>query len=144
MGEMKMATVIQVEVVVQAGKEVVWDAFTNPTHIVNWCFASDDWHCPAAQSDLRIGGTFVTTMAAKDGSMSFDFTGTFETVEPQARYSYVIVDGRKVEVIFEAADQGTKVIEKFEAESVNAEDLQKAGWQAILENFKTYTESLEA
>ncbi|WP_324325242.1 SRPBCC family protein [Flavobacterium sp.] len=121
--------------------EKVWDYFTKPEHIVNWCFASDDWHAPKAENDLRTGGTFSTTMAAKDGSFSFEFGGTYDEVIPLKRYTYTMGDGRKVTVKFDMMDGAVIVTENFEPEQQNPLDMQRGGWQAILENFKKYLEN---
>ncbi|MEO5775809.1 MAG: SRPBCC domain-containing protein [Flavobacterium sp.] len=122
--------------------EKVWDYFTKPEHIVNWCFASDDWHCPKAESDLKVGGTFSTTMASKDGAMSFDFDGTYTEVVPMKKYVYVIADGRKVTVKFDVLDGTVIVTENFEPENANPHDMQRGGWQTILDNFKKYVEQI--
>lgn len=135
-------SIITVNVLVNASLEKVWDSWTNPQHIVNWNFASDDWHAPAAKNDLTVGGTFVYTMAAKDGSFSFDFSGKFTEITPNKSISYLLDDDRKVDVSFEQFEGQVMLIESFEAETQNSEDLQRMGWQAILNNFKKYTESL--
>lgn len=135
-------SIITVNALVNASLETVWDSWTNPKHIVNWNFASDDWHAPAAKNDLSIGGAFAYTMAAKDGSFSFDFTGKFTEITPNKSISYLLDDDRKVDITFELFEGQVMVIESFEAETQNPEDLQKTGWQAILDNFKKYTESL--
>lgn len=134
-------SIITVNVLVNASLETVWDSWTNPKHIVNWNFASDDWHAPAAKNDLSIGGAFAYTMAAKDGSFSFDFTGKFTEITPNKSISYILDDDRKVDITLELFEGQVMVIESFEAETQNPEDLQKTGWQAILDNFKKYTES---
>lgn len=133
---------ITVETVVKAPVEKVWKSWNEPQHIMNWCHASDDWHAPAATNDIRTGGTFSTTMAAKDGSYSFDFGGVYDNVKEHELIQYTMGDGRKVEVIFTREGNDTKVVETFEAESTNSLEMQKGGWQAILDNFKKYTESL--
>jgi uncharacterized protein YndB with AHSA1/START domain len=135
-------SIITVNALVNASLETVWDSWTNPKHIVNWNFASDDWHAPAAKNDLSIGGAFAYTMAAKDGSFSFDFTGKFTEITPNKSISYILDDDRKVDITLELFEGQVMVIESFEAETQNPEDLQKTGWQAILDNFKKYTESL--
>lgn len=134
---------ITVETTVNAPVEKVWNAFTEPQHITKWAFASDDWEAPAAENDLRVGGKFKTTMAAKDGSTSFDFTGTYTHVEPNKYFAYDMDDGRKVHVFFEDRGDGTThVTEIFEMEHTNSEELQQSGWQSILDNFKKYVEGL--
>ena len=131
---------ITVQTTVNAPIAMVWNHWTAPTHIVNWNHASDDWHTPKANNDLRPGGRFVYTMAAKDGSFSFDFCGSYDEVIEHQRIAYTTDDDRKVVITFEAIDNQTKIIETFEAESVNSLELQQGGWQAILDNFKKYTE----
>lgn len=136
------APVITVETVVNASLETVWNAWSAPEHITQWCHASDDWHAPYAENDLRTGGGFKTTMAAKDGSFSFDFGGTYSVVKPHELIEYGMGDGRQVSVRFRPEKEGVKVTEKFEAEDTNPPEMQQNGWQAILDNFKKYTESL--
>jgi len=132
---------IQVETQIQASVETVWDCFTNPKHIVHWNFASPDWHCPKAINDLREGGEFHYTMAAKDGSFEFDFWGTFQQIEDVKKLEIVLGDDRKMSVIFEPKGDETILTELFEPELENSHELQKAGWQAILSNFKNYVEA---
>ena len=134
-------TVITVESTIEAPVEKVWESWTQPKHIVNWCNASDDWHTPRAENDLRVGGNFVSRMEAKDGSMGFDFGGTYDAVRKNEYIEYTMEDGRKVQIKFFPEGEETKVVESFEAESLNPVELQKGGWQAILDNFKKYTES---
>ncbi len=134
--------VLTVENVVKADLKKVWDSWTNPKHIMQWCQASDDWHAPYAENDLREGGVFKTTMAAKDGSFSFDFGGTYSVVKPMELIEYRMEDGRQVSTRFTPANDGIKIVEQFEAESENPLEMQQGGWQAILDNFKKYTESL--
>lgn len=134
-------TNITVEATVNAPVEKVWKFWNEPEHIKQWCAASDDWHAPHAENDLRTGGKFKTTMAAKDGSFSFDFEGVYTKVEPNKAISYEMSDGRKAEVLFSANGSSTKVTETFEAENTNPVDMQRGGWQAILDNFKKHTES---
>ncbi len=130
---------ITVQTSVNAALEKVWEFFTDPIHITKWYNASDDWHAPFAENDLQVGSNFKTTMAAKDGSMSFDFIGTYTKVENEIHYE--IVDGRKVEIRFSSAGDSTIVVETFEAEDENPIELQRGGWQAILTSFKKYTEA---
>lgn len=133
---------ITVETTVNASLNTVWDSFTNPAHITKWCFASDDWHAPYAENDIQTGGKFKTTMAAKDGSFSFDFEGEYSLVKAQEEINYFLEDGRTVKINFISEGDTTKVIETFDPENENPADMQKAGWQAILDNFKKYTESI--
>ncbi len=135
-------SVITVNTLVNATIENVWDSWTNPKHVVNWNFASDDWHAPEASNDFQVGGKFVYTMAAKDGSFSFDFSGKFTEITIYKTISYLLDDGRKVDITFEMFEGQVMVIESFEAETENTEELQQMGWQAILNNFKKYTESI--
>ena len=132
---------ITVENLISAPVEKVWVLWTEPSHIVNWAYASEDWEAPHAENDVRVGGKFKTVMAAKDGSESFDFTGTYTTVIPQELIEYVMDDGRNVTVQFQSMGDKTKLTETFEMEHTNTEDLQRTGWQAILENFKKYVEN---
>ncbi|MEO7990032.1 MAG: SRPBCC family protein [Chryseolinea sp.] len=134
-------TVITVEALIKAPVEKVWRFWSEPKHIMKWNNASDDWHTPHSENDLRKDGQFKATMAARDGSMSFDFGGVYTNVQQHKLIEYIIGDGRKVKVVFAANGNETKVVESFEAESTNSIDLQQGGWQAILDNFKKYTES---
>lgn len=131
---------ITVETTINAPIEKIWEYWTKPEHITKWCNASDDWHAPSATNDLRVGGTFTTRMEAKDGSAGFDFGGTYTTVEEFKKIEYTMggEDGRKVSIEFIPEGEGVKIIETFEAESQNPVDMQKAGWQSILDNFKKY------
>ena len=139
---MKTATQsITVETVVNAPVEKAWKFFSEPEHITKWAFASDDWHAPYAENDLRKDGKFKTTMAAKDGSFSFDFEGVYTNVVRNKVFEYEMADGRKVKVDFLPEGNKTKVIETFDPEKENAVDMQRAGWQAILENYRKHVES---
>lgn len=119
----------------------VWDYFTNPKHVIHWNFASDDWHCPKAENDLEVGKSFTYTMAAKNGEMSFDFSGIYTEIEEYSKISYVLADERKIFITFLETEDGIEVSEKFDPESIHSEELQQAGWQMILDNFKKYTEA---
>lgn len=132
---------IIVAIVVDAPLERAWECWTSPEHITKWNFASDDWECPWAENDLQVGGHFVSRMSAKDGSEGFDFNGTYTIVEPMRRIAYTIEGGREVTVTFNETDKGVEVSESFELEDINSEELQRAGWQAILNNFKLHTET---
>jgi uncharacterized protein YndB with AHSA1/START domain len=132
---------IRVETLVNADLKKVWEYFTTPEHVMNWNFASSDWHCPAASNNLVTGGSFSYTMAAKDGSFSFDFAGVYDEVIEKEQFTYSMADGRQVQVIFEEQDGGVLVTEIFDPESENPVEMQQAGWQMILDNFRKYTES---
>ena len=136
------ATKITIESTVNAPVEKVWESWTKPDHIVKWNYASDDWHSPWAKSDFREGGNFSARMEAKDGTMGFDFGGVFNVIKTNEYIETTLGDGRKVETSFIKQGNQTKVIETFEAENTHPAELQKNGWQAILDNFKKYTESI--
>lgn len=133
-------TIITVECTINAPADKVWDCWTKPEHITQWCYASDEWHSPRAENDLRPGGNFVTRMEAKDGSFGFDFGGVYDAVDTNRFISYTMGDGRRAEITFTANGDTTGIVESFEAEEQNSVELQKGGWQAILDNFKKYTE----
>jgi uncharacterized protein YndB with AHSA1/START domain len=132
---------ITVEVVVNAPLEKAWRYFTEPEHITKWNNASPDWHSPKAENDLRVGGTFNYRMEAKDGNAGFDFAGTYTGVVPHRMISYTMGD-RKVKVTFEEEGSRTHIVEVFEPETVNSWEMQRSGWQAILDNFKSHCESI--
>jgi uncharacterized protein YndB with AHSA1/START domain len=134
-------TTITVETNINKDRETVWNLWNGPEHIKRWNHASDDWECPYAESDLKEGGKFFSTMAAKDGSQKFDFGGVYTKVDPPRLLAYEMGDGRKVSVIFEETAEGTHVTETFDMESQNSEELQRNGWQSILNNFKEYVEN---
>lgn len=135
-------TAITIEATVNAPVEKVWDTWTKSEHIIKWNNASDDWHTPKAENDLRTGGSFLSRMEAKDGSMGFDFGGVYDEVKTNERIAYTMGDGRKVVNSFASDGNTTKIITTFDAETENPIEMQRGGWQAILENFKKYTESL--
>lgn len=132
---------ITIETKVNADVNKVWNCWTQPQHITKWNFASDDWHCPKAENDLRAGGKFSSTMAAKDGSMSFDFAGVHDEVSNHKKILSTMGDGRKMSLEFHSSDNHTKIVESFEPENENPVDMQRMGWQAILDNFKKYVEN---
>ena len=134
---------ITVETIINSDTEQVWECWTHPDHITKWNFASEDWWCPRAQNDLRVGGKLTSRMEARDGSMGFDFTGTYTRIEPNKLLEYEIEDGRIVSVQFENRDNKTVLTETFEAENTHPIEMQKAGWQSILDNFKKHVESLD-
>lgn len=131
---------ITVQNTIEASIENVWALWTDPAHVKNWNFASNDWHCPRASSDFVVGGEFHYIMAAKDGSVEFDFCGTFTKIIDQSAIQIFLEDGREMNLQFITVGQATKVIETFEPEEVNSLELQQQGWQAILDNFKAYVE----
>ena len=139
--ETQHKTVITVESTINAPVEKVWAYWTKPEHIMQWNNASDDWHTPSATNDLRAGGHFTSRMEAKDGSFGFDFGGVYDEVRTNEYIAYTLGDGRKVTISFTDAGGSTKVVESFEAENQNPVEMQQGGWQAILNNFKKYTEA---
>lgn len=134
---------IKVETVVNAPIEKVWEYWVAPKHIVKWNNASEDWHTTETKNDLKIGGKFTSRMEAKDGSFGFDFGGVYTEVRLYEVISYVLGDGRKVEINFINEENKTKIIENFEGENENPPEFQQMGWQAILDNFKKYSEQVE-
>lgn len=142
--ETKEKTRITVQTTINAPVEEVWELWNNPRDIEKWNNASDDWHTPRAENDLRTKGRFNYRMEAKDGSSGFDFTGIYDVVKPNEKIEYTMGDGRKVRVDFRRNQNQTIVTESFDAEDENSPELQQSGWQAILDNFKKYAENLTA
>src|SRR5688500_10283003 len=134
-------TAITVEATIKAPVEKVWKFWSEPQHITQWCSPSEDWHAPYSENDLRTDGKFKTTMAAKDGSFSFDFEGVYTKVQENKAIEYTINDGRKVQITFSGNGAETKVTETFDPENMNPLEMQRGGWQAILDNFKKYAET---
>lgn len=134
---------ITIEATIHAPIESVWEFWTEPEKIIQWAFAADTWECPFAENDVRVGGRFLTRMQAKDGSAGFNFEGIYTEITPLAHIAYTIDgDGRRVEISFEQiSDDETRVVENFDPEGENSEELQRAGWQAILDNFKKSVET---
>ncbi len=133
-------TVIQVKAQIIKPIQLVWKLWTSPEDIVAWNNASEDWHTPHAENDLRIGGTFKSRMEAKDGSMGFDFEGIYTNVVLHQLIEYKLADDRRISVRFAERNGITEVVEDFDAETENPAEMQRAGWQAILDNFKRYAE----
>lgn len=131
---------ITINAMVNAPVEKVWAFWTQPQHIIKWTFASDDWHVPYAENDLKVNGKFKTTMAAKDGSMQFDFEGIYSIVNENKLIAYELADGRQVKITFKENDGQTQLTETFDPEDQHPIEMQKVGWQSILNNFKKYTE----
>ncbi len=136
-----MGEKIIVEVLVERQRQAVWQFFNQPEHITNWNFASEDWCCPRAENDLRVGGRLCSRMEARDGSFGFDFEAIYDEIVDGSRIAYTMTDGRQAETTFEDVADSTKVTTTFDAELENPADMQRAGWQAILDNFKRYVES---
>ena len=133
---------IRVQAVISAPVEQVWKLYTEPEHIIKWNNPSNDWHTPRAENDLKVGGKFLYRMEAKDGSSGFDFDGIYDQIRTNELIMYSLTDGRKVEVTFtKDNDTGTKIATAFEAESTNPIEMQRNGWQAIMDNFKKYVET---
>lgn len=132
---------ITVQTTVKAPLDAVWDYWTNPQHIPGWAFASDSWEASSAENHVWVGGAFKTVMAAKDKSNSFDFEGTYTEVEKYKLLEYDLEDWRHVKIVFAETPEGVQITETFEPEDQNPADMQQAGWQAILNNFKKYAET---
>ncbi len=134
-------TKITVGTIVAAPPQTVWEFWTAPQHITQWNFASDDWQCPRAENDLRVGGKLCSRMEAKDGSFGFDFEAVYDEVVAQQKIAYTMGDGRRAVTVFESEGGKTKVTTTFDAEGTHSLEMQQGGWQAILDNFKKYAES---
>ena len=134
-------TIVSVHVIIHAPVEKVWEYFNTPEHIVKWNFASDDWFSPSATNDLRVGGKFNYRMEARDGSFGFDFYGVYDDVIENELIEYTLGDNRKVKIRFHAMANKTEVVETFETEEENTVELQRSGWQTILDNFKKQVEN---
>ncbi len=132
---------ITIESVISAAPAKVWESWTEPKHITKWNFASDDWQCPRASNDLKVGGKYSARMEAKDGSFGFDFDAIYDEVVNLKKLTYTMGDGRKVTTQFQDVGGKTKVTTVFDAEEQNSAEMQKQGWQSILNNFKKYVES---
>lgn len=132
---------ITIKTTINAPIEKVWESWTTPLHIEKWAFASSDWMASNATNDLKVGGKFKTTMSAKDKSASFDFEGVYSAIDENRLIEYDMSDGRHVKTVFETTPSGVKVAQTFDPEDENPLEMQRDGWQAILDNFKDYTES---
>jgi uncharacterized protein YndB with AHSA1/START domain len=140
---------IKIETVVNADIKKVWENWNNSQSITKWAFASYTWECPNAKNDLKVGGKFSTRMSAKDGSEGFDFSGTYTEIVNLNKIKYIMDKdvnedkNRECEILFIDLGNGTtKIVEEFDPENINSEELQRAGWKAILENFRKFVESL--
>ncbi|MEW6773967.1 MAG: SRPBCC family protein [Bacteroidota bacterium] len=134
-------TKITVQALIKADIRKVWDYYTKPEHITKWNFAIDTWHCPSASNDLRVGGKYVARMEAKDSSFGFDFEGIYNQVTEHKGFTFTMPDNRVVKVTFNDKGSETEVVVTFDAENQNPIEMQQQGWQAILNNFKSYVES---
>lgn len=137
-----MAEKIKVATMVDAPMKTVWETWNDPKHILKWNQASEDWHTTEAKNDLRNGGKFLSRMEAKDGSVGFDFEGIYDEIIEHKKISYTMPDKRQVEIRFSEADGKVKIEEWFDAEDENPVEMQKAGWQAIMDSYTHYTESI--
>lgn len=132
--------IIKIQTEIKSEIKRVWECFNLPMHVTQWNFASPEWHCPKAENDLKVGGKFNYRMEAKDGSFGFDFWGIYDEIIPYEKIAYTLGDNRKVEIRFKQEENTVIVEEDFETEDENSAELQRTGWQAILDNFKNYTE----
>jgi uncharacterized protein YndB with AHSA1/START domain len=134
-------TKITVQTTVSADKTKVWNYYTRPEHITRWNFATDDWQCPKAENDMQVGRKYYARMEAKDGSVGFDFEAIYDHIADGEEFTYTMLDDRQVNVSFRGVGDDTEVTVTFDAEKENSEELQRSGWQAILDNFKKYVEA---
>lgn len=132
---------LTIQALVSKDLQTVWTCWNSPEHITQWNAASDDWHCPSAETDLRVGGKFRSRMEARDGSFGFDFEGTYIEFQPHTRLAYTMPDGRRVTTQFEPMGTQTQITTTFDAETENPIEMQRDGWQAILNRFQKYAES---
>jgi uncharacterized protein YndB with AHSA1/START domain len=132
---------ITIQASISADRKKVWDFYTNPDHITKWNFATGDWHCPHASNDMRVGGKYIARMEAKDGSFGFDFEAVYEEIIEGEKFTFTMTDGRQATVNFKKLSDKTEVTVTFDPETENPVELQREGWQAILNNFKKYTET---
>ncbi len=132
---------ITINTIINANIQKVWEYYTLSEHITKWNFALDTWHCPYASNDLRIGGKFVARMETRDGSIGFDFEGVYNEVIKYKKIAYTMPDNRQVQIYFNQKNDNTEVVIIFDAEQINPLEMQRDGWQAILNNFKKYVET---
>lgn len=133
--------IITVQITVNAPIEKVWEYWNQPEHITKWAFASNDWEAPESENNVSVGGKFKTRMQSKDKKEGFDFEGTYTAVKEHNLIAYNMSDGRNVKVTFEQTPEGVRVTEAFDPENENSEEMQRNGWQAILNNFKKAVET---
>jgi uncharacterized protein YndB with AHSA1/START domain len=132
-------TIITVETIVNAPISKTWKYYTEPEFITQWNFADPSWHCPSASNDMKIGGKYLARMEAKDGSFGFDFEAYYTEINEGKNFTYEF-GGRMCTVSFEELEDSTKVTVSFDPENENPIEMQQAGWQLILNNFKSFTE----
>ena len=132
---------ISVSATINADVKKVWDYYTNPEHITKWNYADPSWQCPSASNDMRVGGKYSARMEAKDGSFGFEFEATYNEIAEGKSFTYTMPDNREVNVVFDGDADKTVINVTFDAENQNPVEMQKNGWQAILDNFKKYTEA---
>ncbi|HEY8403437.1 MAG TPA: SRPBCC family protein [Flavobacteriales bacterium] len=132
---------ITVETLVGVSPQKAWDYYHNPKHITQWNFASKDWHCPYAENNLTVGGKYLARMEARDGSFGFDYEAIYNSIDEFKGFTYTMPDGRRVDTSFEEVNGSTKVTTVFDAEHENSAEMQRVGWQSILDNYKRYAES---
>lgn len=133
---------IHIETLVDGPMDVVWKCYTSPEDIVKWNTASEDWHTTKSENNLVVGGRFLSRMEAKDGQFGFDFSGVYDRILAFERIDYTLDDQRKVSVHFTGKGKQTAVSIDFDAEKTNPLDMQKLGWQSILDNFNRYVSAL--
>ncbi|MFN5705487.1 MAG: SRPBCC domain-containing protein [bacterium] len=131
---------ITIQASINADINTVWNKYTDPNQIIHWNFASDDWCCPSASNNLKVGGKYIARMEAKDGSFGFDFEAFYDEIEPLSKLKYSFSDAREIEIYFESKNDSTDIKIIFDAENENPLDMQREGWQAILNNFKSHAE----
>ena len=134
-------TKITVATTIAADTQKVCDYYTKPEHITQWNFATPEWQCPKAENELAVGGKYFARMEAKDGSFGFDFEAIYDEVDVPKKLTYTMGDGRQATTHFEDLNGSTNVTTTFDAENAHDAAMQQAGWQAILDNFKRYTEN---
>ncbi|MEO3407495.1 SRPBCC family protein [Mucilaginibacter sp. CAU 1740] len=135
-----MSEKITVTATVNADAKKTWDYYTQPEHITQWNFADPSWQCPSAFNDMRVGGKYSARMEAKDGSFGFDFEATYDEIVEGEKFTYTMPNGRQASVAFKSNGDQTDVAVTFDPENQNSLEMQKNGWQAILNSFKNYTE----
>lgn len=138
--ELSEKNCITITTSIDAPIEKIWTYWNEPKHITQWCTPSEDWHTTKAENNVTVGGKFTSTMAAKDGSFSFDFSGVYTEVKPNEIINYTMDDGRIARILFASIENQIKIVETFEAENQNSIEMQQTGWQSILDNFKKHVE----